>query len=121
MRARSQSDAARAFAELDVDEWQTVLDVNLTGTLKSLQACVAAMLDQGSTRDASLITIASIAAKHPDAGSVPYGVSKAGVWYLGWGQLCESFMGPVQPESVVFYCLLGLGVAQVRGQPEDHA
>jgi NAD(P)-dependent dehydrogenase (short-subunit alcohol dehydrogenase family) len=82
MRAQSQSDAARAFAELDVDEWQTVLDVNLTGTLKSLQSCVAAMLDHGSAHDASLITIASIAAKHPDAGSVPYGVSKAGVWYL---------------------------------------
>jgi NAD(P)-dependent dehydrogenase (short-subunit alcohol dehydrogenase family) len=82
MRARSQSDLARAFAELDVDEWQTVLDINLTGTLKSLQSCVAAMLDHGCAQDASLITIASIAAKHPDAGSVPYGVSKAGVWYL---------------------------------------
>jgi NAD(P)-dependent dehydrogenase (short-subunit alcohol dehydrogenase family) len=82
MRARPQSNPARAFADLDVDEWQTVLDVNLTGTLKSLQACVAAMLDHGCERDASLITIASIAAKHPDAGSVPYGASKAGVWYL---------------------------------------
>jgi NAD(P)-dependent dehydrogenase (short-subunit alcohol dehydrogenase family) len=82
MRARSQPDAAHAFAELDVDEWQTVLDVNLTGTLKSLQSCVAAMLEHGCAQDASLITIASIAAKHPDAGSVPYGVSKAGVWYL---------------------------------------
>jgi NAD(P)-dependent dehydrogenase (short-subunit alcohol dehydrogenase family) len=40
------------------------------------------MLDHGCAQDASLITIASIAAKHPDAGSVPYGVSKAGVWYL---------------------------------------
>jgi len=82
MRARAESDAAHAFTELDVDEWQTVLDVNLTGTLKSLQSCVAAMLDHGCAQDASLITIASIAAKHPDAGSVPYGVSKAGVWYL---------------------------------------
>jgi NAD(P)-dependent dehydrogenase (short-subunit alcohol dehydrogenase family) len=82
MRARGELEPARAFAELDVDEWQTVLDINLTGTLKSLQACVAAMLDHGCAQDASLITIASIAAKHPDAGSVPYGVSKAGVWYL---------------------------------------
>jgi NAD(P)-dependent dehydrogenase (short-subunit alcohol dehydrogenase family) len=82
MRSRAELDAAHAFAALDVDEWQTVLDVNLTGTLKSLQSCVAAMLDHGCAQDASLITIASIAAKHPDAGSVPYGVSKAGVWYL---------------------------------------
>ena len=41
-----------------------------------------------------------------------------GVWYFGWGQLCESFLGPVQPESVVFYCLLGLAVSQVRRVPE---
>ena len=37
-----------------------------------------------------------------------------GLWFLGWGQLCESFLGPIQPESVVFYCLLGLTIAQVR-------
>jgi NAD(P)-dependent dehydrogenase (short-subunit alcohol dehydrogenase family) len=40
------------------------------------------MLDAGTARGASIVTIASIAAKHPDAGTVPYGVSKAGVWYL---------------------------------------
>jgi O-antigen ligase len=39
------------------------------------------------------------------------------LWYLGWGQMCESFMGPVQPESVTFYCLFGLAVAQVRAVP----
>jgi NAD(P)-dependent dehydrogenase (short-subunit alcohol dehydrogenase family) len=82
MREAFQPDAARAFVELDVDGWQSVLDINLTGTLRSLQSCVAAMLDHGCARDASLITIASIGAKHPDAGSLPYGVSKAGVWWL---------------------------------------
>ncbi len=82
MRANYQPDLARGFVALDADDYQTVLDVNLTGTIKSLQSCVGAMLDHDCARDASLITIASIAAKHPDAGSVPYGVSKAGVWYL---------------------------------------
>jgi O-antigen ligase len=33
-----------------------------------------------------------------------------GLWYLGWGQLCESFLGPIQPESVVFYSVLGMVV-----------
>ena len=69
MRARFEPDPARGFVNLDVDDWQTVLDVNLTGTLKSLQSCVGAMLDHGCATDASLITIASIGAKHPDAGS----------------------------------------------------
>ena len=82
MKANFQPDLARGFVALDADDYQAVLDVNLTGTIKSLQSCVGAMLDHGCARDASLITIASIAAKHPDAGSVPYGVSKAGVWYL---------------------------------------
>jgi NAD(P)-dependent dehydrogenase (short-subunit alcohol dehydrogenase family) len=82
MKANFQPDLARGFVALDADSYQAVLDVNLTGTIKSLQSCVGAMLDHGCAPDASLITIASIAAKHPDAGSVPYGVSKAGVWYL---------------------------------------
>jgi NAD(P)-dependent dehydrogenase (short-subunit alcohol dehydrogenase family) len=82
MRERAELGKARGFVDLDLDDWQAVLDINLTGTLKSLQSCVGAMLDQGCARDASLITIASIGAKHPDAGSLPYGVSKAGVWWL---------------------------------------
>lgn len=82
IEARFELDPARGFVHLDIDDWQAVLDVNLTGTLKSLQACVGAMLDHGCARGASLVTIASIGAKHPDAGSLPYGVSKAGVWWL---------------------------------------
>ena len=40
------------------------------------------------------------------------------LWYLGWSQTCISFIGPVLPESVVFFLLLGLGVGQViRFQP----
>jgi NAD(P)-dependent dehydrogenase (short-subunit alcohol dehydrogenase family) len=50
--------------------------------LLSLQSCVAAMLEAGTTMGSSLITIASIAAKHPDAGPLPYTVSKAGVWMM---------------------------------------
>ena len=82
MKERLDVPPARGFVNLDIDDWQTVIDVNLTGTLKSLQACVAAMLDHGCARGASLVTIASIGAKHPDAGAYAYGCSKAGVWYL---------------------------------------
>lgn len=73
---------ARSFTEFDRDELAAVMEVNLTGTLLSLQACVAQMLDHDCARGASLITIASIAAKHPDAGGISYGTSKAAVWYL---------------------------------------
>ncbi len=70
----------RAFVELELDNWQRVLDVNLTGTLIAMQACASRMLDAGTK--GSIITIASIAAKHPDAGPIAYTVSKAGVWML---------------------------------------
>lgn len=82
MKERFEPDPAQGFVNLDLDDWQSVLDVNLTGTLKSLQACVGAMLDHRCARGASLVTIASIGAKHPDAGAFAYGCSKAGVWYL---------------------------------------
>jgi NAD(P)-dependent dehydrogenase (short-subunit alcohol dehydrogenase family) len=75
-----QADAARAFADFPLDEWRAVLDVNLTGTLLAVQAAARRMLDLG--RGGSIITIASIAAKHPEAGPVAYGVSKAGVWMV---------------------------------------
>jgi NAD(P)-dependent dehydrogenase (short-subunit alcohol dehydrogenase family) len=73
---------ARAFVELERDEVQAVFEVNLVGTLLAMQACVGAMLDADCARGSSIVTIASIASKHPDAGTVPYGVSKAAVWYL---------------------------------------
>lgn len=64
--------------ELGIADWQKVLDVNLTGTLLAIQSCVPHMLESGG----SIITLASIAAKRPDAGPLSYCVSKAGVWML---------------------------------------
>lgn len=70
----------RMFLEFDLESWQRVIDVNLTGTLLAMQACCAHMVESG--RGGRVITIASIAAKDPDAGPLPYTVSKAGVWML---------------------------------------
>lgn len=73
-------DRARRFTETPLAEWQHVLDVNLTGTLLAVQAATRVMLDRGER--GSIITISSIAAHHPDAGRLAYGVSKAGVVML---------------------------------------
>jgi NAD(P)-dependent dehydrogenase (short-subunit alcohol dehydrogenase family) len=67
-----------ALAALTTDEWQRVIDVNLTGTMLAVQAAAGWMVEAG--RPGSIVTIASIAAKHPGAGTFPYSVSKAGVW-----------------------------------------
>ncbi len=65
--------------DLSADDFQRVLDVNLTGTLLALQAGAAHMV--ASSTKGSIITLASILAKHAD-GPLPYNVSKAGVWML---------------------------------------
>jgi len=40
-----------------------------------------------------------------------------GTWYLGWGMGCTSFLGPVRPESVVFFGMLGLLVGGISHSP----
>jgi len=69
----------RGFLDEARESWQRVLDVNLTGTMLAMQACAERMVERGS---GSIITLASIAAKDPDAGPLAYTVSKAGVWML---------------------------------------
>jgi NAD(P)-dependent dehydrogenase (short-subunit alcohol dehydrogenase family) len=68
--------AGAQLASMEVAEWQKVLDVNLTGTMLAVKAVAPTMVGQ---RSGSIVTIASIAAKHPEAGPYAYGVSKAGV------------------------------------------
>jgi len=66
--------------EADVDEIRRVIDVNLIGTLMAIQACGQRMLTAGTK--GSIITIASVAAKVPDAGPLGYVLSKSAVWML---------------------------------------
>lgn len=70
---------AAGVTDLDPAEWQRVIDINLTGTMLAIRAIAPSMIDNKS---GSIITIASIAAKRPEAGPVAYSVSKAGVWML---------------------------------------
>jgi glucose 1-dehydrogenase len=77
---RAVATPAEQFANHLLDDWQAVLDVNLTGTLLSMQSTIRQMLTQG--RGGSIVTISSIAAKHPEPVTPAYGVSKSGVWML---------------------------------------
>lgn len=69
-----------AALDLDVADWQRVLDVNLTGTFHAAQLAVRWMIED--ERPGSIVTIASIAAKDPTAGPLAYCTSKAGVWMM---------------------------------------
>jgi NAD(P)-dependent dehydrogenase (short-subunit alcohol dehydrogenase family) len=82
--AQMMSEAASRFGQagagityLEPEQWQKVLDVNLTGTMLAVKACIPNMLER---KTGSIITLASIAAKRPEAGPYAYAVSKAGVW-----------------------------------------
>jgi NAD(P)-dependent dehydrogenase (short-subunit alcohol dehydrogenase family) len=79
------------FVEGSPDEFEKVLAVNLTGTLLGMQACVRRMLEAGTK--GAVVTLASIAAKHPDAGPIPYTTSKAAVWMLT--KKAARMLGPV--------------------------
>lgn len=79
-RLAVSADPADHFAALTLEEWQRVVDINLTGTFLAVQSAARRMLALG--RPGSIITVASIAAKDPEAGPLPYAVTKAGVWML---------------------------------------
>lgn len=69
-----------AVIDQDIDEFRQVIEVNLIGTLMAIQASVARMVELD--RPGAIVTIASIAAKHPDAGPLAYVCSKSAVWML---------------------------------------
>lgn len=71
---------ALMFCDVELEDWQRVMDVNLTGTFLAMQACSRPMIESGTK--GRIITIASVAAKNPDAGPVHYTASKAAVWML---------------------------------------
>ena len=62
--------------ELADEDWQRVIDVDLTGVFLCCRAAVKVMLRQGSGR---IINIASIAGKEGNPTLVPYSTAKAGV------------------------------------------
>jgi gluconate 5-dehydrogenase len=71
--------ARGSAADYDPALWQTVLDVNLTGTFNCCQAAGRRMLAAGS---GSIVNIASIGGLVGYAGSVGYQASKGGVVQL---------------------------------------
>ena len=71
-----------AFQDLDAmtyEEWQKILNVNLTGPMLCTKAVAPVMRRQGSGR---IVNIASIAGLMPSGSSIPYAVSKAGLIHL---------------------------------------
>src|SRR3989338_9024379 len=66
--------------DLDTPVFQRMLDINLTGVMRSARALARELMKQGC--DGSIVNIASTAGKIPIEGSGPYCMAKAGVIML---------------------------------------
>jgi len=67
--------AGGPFGELTLEQWQRVIDTNLTGSFLCAQAAFRAMQSQ-SLRGGRIINNGSISAHAPRPGSAPYTASK---------------------------------------------
>jgi 2-dehydro-3-deoxy-L-rhamnonate dehydrogenase (NAD+) len=62
--------------ELSIEEWQQVIDIDLTGVFFGCRAVLPTMIGQGYGR---IVNISSIAGKEGNPNAVPYSAAKAGV------------------------------------------
>lgn len=83
--------------EQTVDDWQRVIDIDLTGVFLCCRAVVPAMREQGWGR---IVNIASIAGKEGNPLAAPYSTSKAGV--IG---LTKSLAKEVTDDGVLVNCV----------------
>ncbi len=68
----------RDLLRMPAEHFDFVLDINLNGVFRVVQACAQQMVDSGAS--GTIVTLASMASKRPTAG--PYSVSKSAVWML---------------------------------------
>ena len=64
---------------IPIEEWQRVVDINLTGTMLSVKAVIDTMLEQ---RSGTIITVASVEGMEGAEGGSTYNASKGGVILL---------------------------------------
>ncbi|HZG73339.1 MAG TPA: SDR family oxidoreductase [Chondromyces sp.] len=69
--------SATPFFELDMDEWDDIMDVNLKGIVVTCQIFAKRMIEQG--REGSIINISSVSSTTPLSKVFTYSVSKAGI------------------------------------------
>jgi len=67
----------RDLLDLDIDDWRTVVDVNLTGTFLTARAVARRLVATG--RPGSIVTVTSMNGVAPGPNSGAYGATKAGI------------------------------------------
>jgi NAD(P)-dependent dehydrogenase (short-subunit alcohol dehydrogenase family) len=67
----------KPFLDLTLEEWQGVVDVNLTGAFMAAQAAARRMVEQG--RGGVIVNVTSVHEHIPLSGSTPYTAAKHGL------------------------------------------
>ncbi|NIB40325.1 SDR family oxidoreductase [Pseudomaricurvus alkylphenolicus] len=70
----------KQLIDTETQEWERLLDINLTGTFRAMRAALRYM--QGANRGGVIINLSSICAWRAEAGQTAYAASKAGVLAL---------------------------------------
>ena len=83
--------------ELAVEEWQQVIDIDLTGVYLGCRTVLPGMIEHGYGR---IVNIASIAGKEGNPNAVPYSAAKAGV--IG---LTKAVAKEVATKGVIVNCI----------------
>lgn len=97
----------------DLDKWQTDLDVNLTGTFRVLQACLAGMREREYGR---IVLISSTSATQGMPAQVSYATSKAGLLGLMKTVAAENVTRGVTANAVLPGMTASSGIL---GMPEE--
>ena len=66
----------------DVDDWTTMVDVNIKGVLHFLSAVMPHMVEQGSGH---IVSVGSLAGRRPFPGGSVYAATKFAIRALSWG------------------------------------
>jgi len=100
-------------ARMTPEQWQRDLDVNLTGSFRTVQACLPGMVDRGYGR---IVVVSSVAALGGLPGQVAYAASKAG--QLG---MVRTLAGEHAADGITVNAVLPGLVAteQVLAMPEE--
>ena len=73
--------------KVDLDDWKTMIDTNVTGLVNVTHALLPTLINHGA--GASIINIGSIAGQWPYPGSHVYGASKAFVKQFSYNLRCD--------------------------------
>ncbi|MGB1862796.1 MAG: SDR family oxidoreductase [Candidatus Puniceispirillum sp.] len=83
--------------DYSLDEWQQVIDIDLTGVFLSVQPVLRHLRTKGKGR---IIVMSSVAGKEGNPGAVPYGAAKAGL--VGY---VKGLAREVMPSEITVNCI----------------